>query len=131
MFDRDDDPPPAELLVCVKCRAGLPSAEDAPTPGRRLYDALAAAGAPEGVTLTAVDCLQNCGRGCTVALRGGPSRWTYVYGDVDAAEGAVTIREGAEAYRRTRDGLIPWRERSQHFRKHCIARIPPLEPAHV
>ncbi|MEM6439712.1 MAG: DUF1636 domain-containing protein [Pseudomonadota bacterium] len=131
MFDTDQDPPPAELLVCVKCKAGRPVREDEPTPGRALHDALVAAGMPEGVALTAVECLQNCDRGCTVALRGGPARWTYVYGDVDPAEGAETIRDGAEAYRRTRDGLIPWRERSQHFRKHCVARIPPLEAAHV
>ena len=131
MFDSDDDPPPAELLVCVKCKAGRPVAEDEPTPGRRLFDALEAAGAPQGVTVTAVECLQNCDRGCTVALRGGPARWTYVYGDVDGAQGAETIREGAAAYRATLDGLIPWRARSQHFRKHCIARIPPLEPAHA
>ncbi|MEO0679812.1 MAG: DUF1636 domain-containing protein [Pseudomonadota bacterium] len=131
MFDTDDDPPPAELLVCVKCKAGRPAAEDEPTQGRRLFDALAAAGAPRGVTVTAVECLQNCDRGCTVALRGGPARWTYVYGDVDAAEGAGLVLDGAAAYRRTRDGLIPWRERSPHFRKHCVARIPPLEAAHA
>ncbi|MYH58038.1 MAG: metal-binding protein, partial [Boseongicola sp. SB0675_bin_26] len=25
-------------------------------------------------------------------------------------------------------GLVPWRERPEHFRKNCIARIPPIEP---
>ena len=38
------------------------------------------------------------------------------------------MREGATKYAATPDGVVPWRERPDHFRKNCIARIPPLDP---
>ncbi|MHA6346242.1 DUF1636 family protein [Roseivivax sp. CAU 1761] len=119
-------------MVCVKCRAGSEVAEDGSRPGALLHDALDGT-LPEGVTLHAVECLSNCDRGCSVALRGGPSRWTYVYGNL-APDLADILREGAAAYAATPDGLVPWRERPVHFRKNCIARIPPLllpEPDHA
>ena len=36
------------------------------------------------------------------------------------------ILEGAALYHQTDDGLIPWRQRPEHFKRNCIARIPPL-----
>ena len=114
-----------ELLICTKCRvADAPAPEDAPRPGAALHAALAG-DAPEGVAVRAVECLSNCTRGCTVALRG-PGRWTYVYGGF-SADLAGTLREGAARYAATPDGLIPWRERPQHLKTNCIARIPPLD----
>ena len=87
-----------------------------------------AATAPDGtVTVVPVECLSNCDHGCSVALRG-PGRWTYVYGRFDPETDAELIREGAEKYAATADGLVPWRERPVHFRKNCIARVPPLDP---
>lgn len=117
-----------ELLICTKCRIAdalepdAPAQEDVPRPGADLHAALADDG-PDGVTVRAVECLSNCTRGCTVALRG-PGRWTYVYGHF-SADMADTLREGAALYAATADGLIPWRERPQHLRRNCIARIPP------
>ncbi|MFT6784939.1 MAG: putative metal-binding protein, partial [Dinoroseobacter sp.] len=77
------------------------------------------------ITIKAVECLSNCTQGCTIALRG-PGRWSYVYGNFtqDALE---LVLEGATKYQATEDGLVPWRTRPEHFRKNCIARIPPLE----
>ncbi|MFN3955315.1 MAG: DUF1636 family protein [Pararhodobacter sp.] len=124
-----------ELLVCVTCRAAqaaVPDANanaDAPRPGQCLLDGLRQT-PPEGVVLRAVDCLSNCSRGCTVALRA-PGRWTYVYGNLDPAAHLPVIIEGALKYRDAPDGLVPWRERPEHFRKNCIARIPPMEAADV
>jgi predicted metal-binding protein len=115
---------PAELLVCVKCRRGPEVPEDERRPGRRLYDALAERDMPAGVALRAVECLQNCDLGCSVALRGG-ARWTYVYGNLDEATQADLLVEGARLYAETADGLIPWRARPEHFKRNCIARIPP------
>ncbi|MDK3074494.1 DUF1636 domain-containing protein [Sedimentitalea sp. JM2-8] len=114
-----------ELLVCIKCRQGPenPLGDDR-RPGRRLYDRLTEAGAPEGVRLRAVECLQNCDYGCTIALRGG-TRWIYVYGNVDEVEAVETLLDGAARYAATADGLIPWRERPDHFKRNCVARIPP------
>jgi predicted metal-binding protein len=113
-----------ELLVCTKCRGLGDPAEGDERPGHVLHRRLAEAGV-EGVEITAVECLSNCTRGCTIALRG-PGRWTYVYGALDSAADLAPIREGAARYRDTPDGLIPWRERPEHFRKNCIARIPPI-----
>lgn len=125
-------PVPSELLVCVTCRAvsDSPDTPEAPRAGARLFDALAAQNLPQGVTLRAVECLSNCNRGCTVALRGG-NRWSYVYGNLDPATQAGIIATGAALYHATADGLVPWRERPEHFRKNCIARIPPLEAPNV
>ncbi|TNF19398.1 MAG: DUF1636 domain-containing protein [Rhodobacteraceae bacterium] len=115
-----------DLMVCVTCRRGRDLPEDARRPGQRLYDELSAQGLPQGVRLRAVDCLQNCDHGCTVALRGA-GRWTYVYGNLDETSHADMLLEGAARYLATDNGLIPWRERPEHFKRNCIARIPPLE----
>ncbi len=115
-----------ELLVCVTCRYQDRRDADpaAPRPGRLLADALAGA-MPAGVILRETECLSNCSRGCTVALRG-PGRWSYVYGNL-APDQADLVADGAARFAAAPGGLVPWRERSDHFRKNCIARIPPLE----
>ncbi len=116
---------PVELLVCTRCRRDREIPEDVERPGASLYRRLS--GMPmDGVTVIPVECLSNCGQGCTIALRG-PGRWTYVYGSLDAEAHVDTVREGAAKYAGTPDGLVPWRTRPEHFRKNCIARIPPME----
>lgn len=120
---------PVELLVCIKCKRGTEVAEDGERPGTVLYEQLAAREMPEGVTLTSVECLQNCDSGCSVAMRGGDARWTYVYGNLHEASDPDLLIEGVALYRDTSDGLIPWRQRPEHFKRNCIARIPPLQPA--
>ncbi|SNR43683.1 DUF1636 family protein [Puniceibacterium sediminis] len=119
-------PHSTELLVCIKCRRGAEMAEGDRRPGQALFDALGALTLPEGLRVTPVDCLQNCDHGCTVALRGG-ARWTYVFANVDEAADPAMILDGATRYHATADGLIPWRERPEHFKRNCVARIPPLE----
>ena len=119
--------PPVELLVCTTCkREGMDP--EATRPGAVLHARLASGDLPEGVTLRGVECLSNCSSGCSVVLRGGVQRWTYVYGNLDPDSGAEIVLDGAARYRNTADGLVPWRERPEHFRKNCIARIPPLAP---
>ena len=118
---------PVELLVCVKCRREMDVPEGGTRPGEALHAALTDKGMPAGVTLKAVECLSNCSSGCSVAVRGGPDRWTYVYGNLLETEHADTVLEGVAAYAATADGLVPWRTRPEHFRKNCIARIPPQE----
>ncbi len=118
---------PVELLICTKCRASnaAPDADDEIRPGTKLMESLTQSDVPPHVTVRGVECLSNCTRGCTIALRG-PGRWSYVYGNLDASS-AQTVLDGASRYQSAADGLVPWRERSDHFRKNCIARIPPLE----
>lgn len=119
-------PHPTDLLICIKCRAGQAVPDDARRPGQHLYDTLAARDLGPGILLHAVDCLQNCDAGCTIALRGG-DRWAYVFGNVDPAQ-ADMIVDGAARYHATADGLIPWRTRPEHFKRNCVARLPPPIP---
>ena len=120
MLDGDET---VELLICTKCKGLRAPSDEDERPGSVLHRRLSREDMP-GVRVTAVECLQNCDRGCTIALRGA-GRWTYVYGAFDEDGDLTDIREGATRYRDTEDGLIPWRERPIHFRKNCIARIPP------
>jgi predicted metal-binding protein len=119
----------AELLICVKCRRGQEIPEDARRPGQRLYDEITDLPRPDGLTVTAVECLQNCDHGCTVALRGGDQKWTYVFANVDEASHPQMILDGAAQYHDTSDGVIPWRQRPEHFKRNCVARIPPMTKA--
>lgn len=122
-------PAPVELLVCIKCRRGTDVAEDGERPGAALYASLAERELPSGVTLTPVECLQNCDSGCSAAMRGGDARWTYVYGNLHEASDTDLLLDGISLYRDTQDGLIPWRQRPEHFKRNCIARVPPVRPA--
>jgi predicted metal-binding protein len=112
------------LHVCITCRAGQPIPDGEATPGSLLHRAIAAIGAPEGVTIVPVECLSACNNGCSVALSA-PGRWSYVYGRMSEAN-AKDILAGAAAYAAAPDGLVPWRSRPEVFRKQSLARIPPM-----
>ena len=119
----------ATLIVCTTCRrAG--SAADAPRDemrdGAALHARLAACPLPEGLRLRGVECLSACSNGCAVALSA-PGRWTYVYGNLDPALHVPAILEGAARYAAAPDGIVPWRERPEVFRRQSLARIPPLD----
>lgn len=118
---------PVELLICTSCRAGQPTDIEGPRPGTALFDALHSADLPNNVTVRGVECFSNCDHGCSITVRGGDDRWTYVYGNFVGADDVELVADGIRKYAATTDGLVPWRERSTHFRKNCIARIPPLE----
>ncbi|MCV2892040.1 DUF1636 domain-containing protein [Lentibacter sp. XHP0401] len=115
-----------QLLVCVKCRRGQDMPEDERRPGQTLFDQISTLDLPTGVEVSPVECLQNCDHGCTVALRGGDNRWTYVFANVDQTDHPEMILDGAARYHATDDGLIPWRTRPEHFKRNCVARIPPV-----
>ncbi|HTQ70383.1 MAG TPA: DUF1636 domain-containing protein [Acidocella sp.] len=114
----------ATLHVCITCRAGQPLVEGEPCAGARMYAALSAGPAPEGVSIQPVECLSACKNGASIALSG-PGRWSYIYGPVTEADAAI-ILDGAAAYAQTPDGIVPWRERPVLFRKNVIARLPAL-----
>lgn len=76
--------------------------------------------------MEAVECLSVCKRPCTIAVSG-PGRWTYIYGDLNAETSVETILDGLRRYAATSDGLVPWRERPEAFRKGVVARIPPFK----
>jgi predicted metal-binding protein len=106
MTSRAEDCPDTELLVCVKCRRGRELPADERRPGQALFEAVSALEVPEGVRVSPVEFLQNCDFGCTVALRGGGARWTYVFANVDEVTHPAMILDGAARYHATRDGLI-------------------------
>ena len=64
-------------------------------------------------------------KGCAVALSA-PGKWSYVYGRL-SPENAAEILSGAALYAASADGLVPWRDRPEIFRKPSLARIPPQE----
>ena len=93
---RHDDPRDARRRRAAARRAaGLPDLP--PRRGRRpsqrrararaCTPALAARPCPRAWCCAPVECLSNCARGCSIALRG-PGRWTYVYGNLTAADAA-------------------------------------------
>ena len=118
------------IHVCVTCRPPDFSGEEHDRPGAHLFRALqhALSTTPNAtVRLDPVRCLSVCKRPCTVAVAA-PGRWTYVYGDLDPGTSAETILDGVGLYARAPEGIVPWRERPQAFRKGVVARIPPLAP---
>ncbi len=123
--------PDVTVTICTTCRAGLPTDAPGPRLGARLFDALSLASLPDNVRLKTVECLSACSRGCSMVVQGGDARWSYIYGDMDPDQHVPQIVEGIHAYSTTADGLVPWRERPEIFRKQSIARIPPVSPANA
>lgn len=122
-----DDPREAgdrpTVYVCVTCRkAGDP--DTAPRPGALLAEAAARAASGTPVTVTGVECLGNCSRSLSAAMRT-PRSWTYVFGGLDAQVDANALVEGALLLAGATDGILPWRGRPDVLKRGLIARIPP------
>jgi len=112
------------VFVCVTCRkAG--EIDDGPRPGSMLAAAAAKAAHGTGVTVTGVECLGNCSRSLSAAMRARDS-WTYVFGGLDAANDASALIEGAQLLVDAADGILPWRGRPAVLKRGLIALIPPL-----
>ena len=117
--------PGVTIFVCITCRH---ENEEGVRPGKTLFDAVQARLLDRGecnVALRAVECLSVCKRPCTLALAG-PGKWTYVVGDLDKHASVEAILDAARKFAATDDGIIPWRERPQSFRKGVVSRTPPL-----
>ena len=67
--------------------------------------------------------------GATVQDRGRAGYRAFGVSQGGAAD-RLALAEGAARYASAPDGLVPWRERSEHFKRNCIARIPPTELPH-
>lgn len=116
------------IHVCTACRrarADLPEGYD--QPGLALAERLAAQLADKGSTIPVlpVECLCVCKRPCTIALSA-DGKWTYLIGDLDTDTHLDEIVGAAEAYAASANGIVPWKERPQSFRKGVVARVPPL-----
>lgn len=116
------------IHVCTACRrarADLPDGYD--QPGLALAERLAEQLAAKGSTIPVrpVECLAVCKRPCTIALSA-DGKWTYLIGDLDTDTHLDEIVGAAEAYAASANGIVPWKERPQSFRKGVVARVPPL-----
>lgn len=115
-----------DIFVCVSCAAAENG--DKGSAGRTLVAAvneqLAGANAC-GITARPVECLAVCKRPCTIALAAA-GKWTYIIGDLDPAVHTADVANTAIAFQRSPNGIVPWAERPQAFRKGVIARVPPL-----
>jgi predicted metal-binding protein len=109
------------VFICVTCKG-----QDLSPSGQLLFDAVMA-GLPvgRGITVTPVACLAVCKRPCTVALTG-LGKWTSIVGDLDHETHSDDVIAAALSHASTPDGIIPWRQRPQSFRKGVVARVPPL-----
>ena len=116
------------IHVCTACRrarADLPEGYD--QPGLALAERLTAQLKAKGSTIPVlpVECLAVCKRPCTIALSA-DGKWTYLIGDLDTDTHLDEIVGAAEAYAASTNGIVPWKERPQSFRKGVVARVPPL-----
>ena len=112
------------VYVCVTCRkAG--DADNGPRAGLLLAEATAEAARGTGVTVRPIECLANCRRSLSAALRKKNS-WTYIFGELNAPDDAPALIQGAQLLADAEDGLLPWRGRPDVLKGGLIARVPPV-----
>ena len=119
-----DDATSARVVVsvCTTCKTQDTAAA---VVGPELLAALREAVTPgDAIAVRAVQCLGVCKRPTTAAVSG-RDRYTFVFADLQPADGAIALRDFAVSYLRSDYGLVPWRERAQVLRRGMIARIPP------
>ena len=126
--------PPAPICASMSASPAAPAGapDDEICPGLRLYRALSAALARAGeaappVRIESVECLVGLqaplhGRG-HLARAAGPMSTAI---SIPKPRAADDPRRPAGRYAATRDGIVPWRERPETFRKGVVARIPPF-----
>lgn len=121
---------PVNVFVCTSCRKATPDGDGFHNPGRALADALQTCLRDDrDITVTPVECLAVCNRPSTIALVG-EGKWTYIIGNLDEALHIDQIAESARAYQSSDNGIIPWKERPEAFRKGVVGRVPPLVFVH-
>lgn len=111
------------IFVCVACKA---TDDPDDSPGARLIEALRARliDNPDA-TVEPVECLAVCKRPATLAFAA-PGKWTYVVGDLDGVAHVDDVIAAAFSYAASDNGIVPWKERPQCFRKGVVSRLPPL-----
>jgi len=110
------------ISICTTCRSQNATAEVVgPTLLAAVRDVVSSG---DSIAVRAVQCLGVCKRPTTAAVSG-PDRYTFVFADLQPADGATALRDFALSYARSDYGLVPWRERAQVLRRGMIARIPP------
>jgi predicted metal-binding protein len=118
-----DTAPGVVVYVCRSCRSEADPNAD-PRPGATLAQAAIALGEAEGVDVRSVNCLANCKRGLSAAMRSADG-WSYMFGAL-SEDDAADLLVGARLLSSAPDGLMPWRGRPDSLKRGLIARIPPL-----
>lgn len=112
------------IIVCDTCRLG-----DEPhatlRSGALLARATAKVPRSSEIAVKGVACLGNCQRALSAALvrRGS---WSYVFGGLEICSAADLVA-GAELFRNSTDGRLPYSSRPEALKGALVARIPPLE----
>ena len=116
------------IYVCITCkRQGTQDSEpdSEPRPGALLAAATERAADGTEVTVRRLQCLANCTRGPSAAMRANGS-WTYVFGGLDT-NCADALVAGARLLAGAADGILPWRDRPDVLKRGLISRVPPLD----
>ena len=113
----------AIIYVCTTCRRNG-EADSEPRPGALLAAATREAAEGTGVAVHFIECLANCNRGPSAAMRCDGS-WTYVFGELAADVGPALV-DGARLLASAPNGLMPWRGRPEPLKRGLIARVPPI-----
>jgi predicted metal-binding protein len=114
----------ATIFVCTTCRRNGES-DSEPRPGALLAAATREAAEGTGVAVRFIECLANCTRGPSAAVRCQGS-WTYVFGGLEVDCGPALV-DGARLLASAPDGIMPWRGRPEPLKRGLIARVPPLD----
>ena len=113
------------IFVCVTCRG----ADDAEArPGRDFYEALDERlknGDTASVQVVPVECLSICKRPASVALAA-PGKWTYVISGLEPEPHVEDIVTAAKLHAESENGVPPWRDRPECFKRNVVSRTPPL-----
>ena len=121
----------ASIVVCSTCRVDKENREthDGQRGGELLFEALQRGSAERGtdvpVAIQKMPCLFACSRFCTIHLRA-PGKVGYVMGDFRADDESVdAILTFFEAYRKSEEGIVPFRDWPEGVKGHFITRMPP------
>ncbi|MBD2362255.1 DUF1636 family protein [Anabaena minutissima FACHB-250] len=76
-------------------------------------------------SIQGVECMSACNHACVIALKG-EGKLTYLFGNLPVDSSASAGLQCATQYHAKTDGLLPWSERPEPFKKGILAKIPPL-----
>lgn len=117
----------ASIVVCSTCRFSQEAREneEGKRGGALLMEELQAVVPEADFGVQSMPCLFACSRFCTVHLRA-PGKVGYVLGgfapDRAAAEAIAAF---FECYRKSEEGVVPFREWPEGVKGHFIVRVPP------
>jgi predicted metal-binding protein len=121
----------ASIVVCSTSRLDTETreTEDGLRGGELLHRALekgaAERDAGDATPIQKMPCLFACSRFCTIHLRA-PGKISYVLGDFRAdPESVDAILNFFDAYRRSDDGIVSFRDWPEGVKGHFITRTPP------